>query len=278
MMADLTNAAAATNTPTFSASTSIDDDVFTEGALLSNRPFHAPSSILKPMAKPVERKLRKFASETSFVQFDSLSHRSLEDGNNDDGEIPVVDERQRQPSAPQPHQHRTHKQHKQSSMPTTLTKRLFTVRPTSANVISGGAVSSRPTTNGVMGRIVSSSSANATSAAVRVRDDSDDASASIASETTVQSGSMTPLSRQKMRFRLQRPKSASHMISSGGSTNALNTSLTSATVHSLDSIQQPLMNVVDVDRRRPSNVFMIDDDSVHEFDDDIAGRYFFFFC
>jgi hypothetical protein len=274
MTTDLT-----TDTFATAASSSIDDDVFTEGALLpGSRP---PSSILKPLtATPIDRKLRKFASESTFVQFDSLSRRSLD---NDDVEIA----RDEVPLAPAPlpqskqHQHRPKKPHKQVSMPTALTKRLFHVRPTNMSLIGGGnGISSRPATNGILGRIASSSST--TAAAVRIRDDSDDASASINSETTVQSGSMTPLSRQKMRFRLQRPKSASHMVSttSAGddSTNALNTSYTSATVHSLDSMIQPTMTIVDVDRRRPSNVFMIDDDSVHEFDDDrLAGRRFFLY-
>lgn len=77
----------------------------------------------------------------------------------------------------------------------------------------------------------------------RKRHDSD-ASGSAGSEATV--GSCTP------RRQLRRPKSSGEM----------HTSCTSATIHSLESGHHTQ------DERRPSHVYMIDDDSVHEFDDD----------
>ncbi|CAD6195553.1 unnamed protein product [Caenorhabditis auriculariae] len=71
-----------------------------------------------------------------------------------------------------------------------------------------------------------------------------DASGSANSEATVASGTMTP------RRVFRRPKSTSEM----------HQSCTSATIHSLESAHQT--------DRRPSHVYMIDDDSVHEFEDD----------
>ncbi|VDL76875.1 unnamed protein product [Nippostrongylus brasiliensis] len=44
----------------------------------------------------------------------------------------------------------------------------------------------------------------------------------------------------------------------------LHTSCTSATIHSLESAAAVIPN----DDRRPSHVYMIDDDSIHEFEDD----------
>lgn len=50
-------------------------------------------------------------------------------------------------------------------------------------------------------------------------------------------------------------------------------SYTSATVHSLDSTQMPL-TVHDMEtERRPSNFYIFDDDSMHEFDDEIQGWF-----
>ncbi|VDO31127.1 unnamed protein product [Haemonchus placei] len=79
----------------------------------------------------------------------------------------------------------------------------------------------------------------------RGRNDSD---GSGGSEATVASGSATP------RRALRRPKSQSE----------LHTSCTSATLHSLESATAAIPN----DERRASHVYMIDDDSVHEFEDD----------
>ncbi|WKX97957.1 hypothetical protein Q1695_013565 [Nippostrongylus brasiliensis] len=79
----------------------------------------------------------------------------------------------------------------------------------------------------------------------RGRHDSD---GSGGSEATVASGSATP------RRHLRRPKSQGE----------LHTSCTSATIHSLESAAAVIPN----DDRRPSHVYMIDDDSIHEFEDD----------
>lgn len=79
----------------------------------------------------------------------------------------------------------------------------------------------------------------------RKRHDSD-ASGSAGSDLTVASGAATPR-------RLRRPKSSGEM----------HTSLTSATIHSLESAAAGV-----VETRRPSHVYMMDDDSVHEFEDD----------
>jgi hypothetical protein len=52
-------------------------------------------------------------------------------------------------------------------------------------------------------------------------------------------------------------------------------SYTSATVHSLDSNQQLPLTIHDMEaERRPSNFYIFDDDSLHEFDDEINGRSF----
>uniref|UniRef100_A0A0K0CT50 Uncharacterized protein n=1 Tax=Angiostrongylus cantonensis TaxID=6313 RepID=A0A0K0CT50_ANGCA len=81
--------------------------------------------------------------------------------------------------------------------------------------------------------------------AQRGRHDSD---GSGCSEATVASGSATP------RPIFRRPKSHSE----------LHTSCTSATIHSLESAGVAIVN----DGRRASHAYVIDDDSVHEFEDD----------
>ncbi|PIO75959.1 hypothetical protein TELCIR_01971 [Teladorsagia circumcincta] len=86
--------------------------------------------------------------------------------------------------------------------------------------------------------------------AQRFRNDSD---GSGGSEATVASGSATP------RRALRRPKSQGE----------LHTSCTSATIHSLESATA----VIPGDERRASHVYMIDDDSVHEFEDDDATYF-----
>ncbi|KAI1705880.1 hypothetical protein DdX_13314 [Ditylenchus destructor] len=138
------------------------------------------------------------------------------------------------------------------------------------------------------------------------RADSDDGngSGSVGSETTVASGTMTPQSRRNMRFKMRRPKSTGNMIpgtttnhvSSGAgghghgvplsqghlhqlqSNNNNNSnsgnydpSFTSATIHSLDdSIQKDVQEVV-MEERRPSNFYLFEDDSNHEFDDEVTA-------
>ncbi|CAJ0925318.1 unnamed protein product, partial [Mesorhabditis belari] len=145
----------------------------------------------------IDRKLRKFASETSFAATETASESSLE------------------------------RDEKKEKNP--IRTRVFTVKPV-------------PKLNGV---------------GKRQRHDSE-ASNSNGSEATVASGAGTPMAR-KAHFR--RPKSASEM----------NTSFTSATIHSLES--QGLLPVQHGDERRPSNVYVLDDDSIHEFDDDQNDEY-----
>ncbi|CAJ0586588.1 unnamed protein product, partial [Mesorhabditis spiculigera] len=139
----------------------------------------------------IDRKLRKFASETSFAATETASESSLE---------------------------------RDDAKKVSLRTRVFTVKPV-------------PKINGV---------------GKRQRHDSE-ASNSNGSEATVASGTGTPIGR-KAQFR--RPKSVSEM----------NTSFTSATIHSLES-QGLLPAHHTVDERRPSNIYVMDDDSVHEFDD-----------
>ncbi|CAD5213784.1 unnamed protein product [Bursaphelenchus xylophilus] len=115
----------------------------------------------------------------------------------------------------------------------------------------------------------------------RRRQDSDDASGSVGSETTVASGTITPVSRRMLRFKLRRPKSTGSMGNQGqgdtlgqGDTyhstgNPYDPSFTSATIHSLESNQQ---HVYQDEERRASNFYIFDDDSTHEFDDEVQGR------
>ncbi|EYC06932.1 hypothetical protein Y032_0073g780 [Ancylostoma ceylanicum] len=85
----------------------------------------------------------------------------------------------------------------------------------------------------------------------RARHDSD---GSGGSEATVASGSATP------RRAFRRPKSQGE----------LHTSCTSATIHSLESAANVMVN----DDRRPSHAYMIDDDSIHEFEDDDGEEFY----
>ncbi|CCD66112.1 Bicarbonate transporter-like transmembrane domain-containing protein [Caenorhabditis elegans] len=146
----------------------------------------------------IDRKLRKYASETSFAT-ETASESSLE------REVPSR-------------------------------SRVFTVKPVGTRtpggiVLTNGASNSNSTNNGGVHRS-------------RRRHDSD-ASGSANSEATVASGANTP-----RRCHFRRPKSTSEM----------HQSCTSATIHSLESHHN--------EERRASHVYMIDDDSVHEFEDD----------
>lgn len=58
---------------------------------------------------------------------------------------------------------------------------------------------------------------------------------------------------------------------SGATMNAYDPSFTSATIHSLDSGGHQVIPMLD--ERRPSNFYMMDDDSTHEFDDDVNGEF-----
>uniref|UniRef100_A0A1I7UA89 Uncharacterized protein n=1 Tax=Caenorhabditis tropicalis TaxID=1561998 RepID=A0A1I7UA89_9PELO len=159
--------------------------------------FRAP--LVSNCAKSIiDRKLRKYASETSFAT-ETASESSLE------REVPSR-------------------------------SRVFTVKPVGSRVPGGivltnGASNSNNSNNGGVHRS-------------RRRHDSD-ASGSANSEATVASGANTP-----RRCHFRRPKSTSEM----------HQSCTSATIHSLESHHN--------EERRASHVYMIDDDSVHEFEDD----------
>ncbi|EGT48360.1 hypothetical protein CAEBREN_16800 [Caenorhabditis brenneri] len=146
----------------------------------------------------IDRKLRKYASETSFAT-ETASESSLE------REVPSR-------------------------------SRVFTVKPVGTRT-PGGIVLTNGTNN-------SNNSNNGGVHRSRRRHDSD-ASGSANSEATVASGANTP-----RRCHFRRPKS----------TGEMHQSCTSATIHSLESHHN--------EERRASHVYMIDDDSVHEFEDD----------
>lgn len=172
----------------------------------------------------------------------------------------------------------------------------------------------------------------------RKRQDSDDASGSLGSETTVASGTMSPQSRKNMRFKMRRPRSTGNVVqmtsgnsqqnshlrytihnnnhvsgrhphysgSSGGgfdhttyynqnqqnnyatnNSGNYDTSFTSATLHSLDdSFHHVHADTYSngapsacpgADDRRPSNFYLFENDSNHEFDDEINGNFIIFF-
>uniref|UniRef100_A0A8R1I9L8 Uncharacterized protein n=1 Tax=Caenorhabditis japonica TaxID=281687 RepID=A0A8R1I9L8_CAEJA len=146
----------------------------------------------------IDRKLRKYASETSFAT-ETASESSLER----EREVPSR-------------------------------SRVFTVKPIGTRTPSGIVL-----TNGASNQVNNGGAHRS-----RRRHDSD-ASGSANSEATVASGANTP-----RRCHFRRPKSTSEM----------HQSCTSATIHSLESHHN--------DERRASHVYMIDDDSVHEFEDD----------
>ncbi|KAK0396023.1 hypothetical protein QR680_001531 [Steinernema hermaphroditum] len=184
----------------------------------------APGNVSHKPKSIISRKLRKFASETSFSAAPVRADIDLEASSSPVRQVAT----------------RT---------------RVFTVR----------TVNNVPPRNG--------GSAVIRAATRRSRQDSDDASGSLASDATVVSSTVaTPQARHKIkRFRLKRPKSAGNMgQNSYSSINNNETSYTSATIHSLDSLQ-PLQTHLE-NERRPSNVYMIDDDSTHEFDEDMTGN------
>jgi hypothetical protein len=197
-------------------------------------PQLTPCATVRNSSARNDRHLRKFASETSFITADTVSQTS-EDAPDDQDPPPIV------------------------AVPSR--SRMFMVRTYGPR--------QQPPSNGQAGKIIHA-------AARRAREDSDDLSASVDSQTTVQSATMTPQSRRKLRFRLRRPKSAGQARDMmGGSASQLNTSHTSTTVRSLDSIQPLMLTCEDTavaDRnRRSSNVYILDDDSLHEFGEDISG-------
>lgn len=100
------------------------------------------------------------------------------------------------------------------------------------------------------------------------REDSEGEASYSGSEATVASSSVTPILRHKSkRFRLNRPKSATQISGTPASSDVYNT-LTSVTVRSIDSLQQIGFGVAtSIDGRHDSSVYNLDDDSLHEFDD-----------
>ncbi|TMS35750.1 hypothetical protein L596_003078 [Steinernema carpocapsae] len=198
--------------------------VTSQTALLQTEMAESSNLSQKPKSI-ISRKLRKFASETSFSATPAKS----------DVDVDL--------------------EASSSSVRQIATRtRVFTVR----------TVNNIPPRNGGSAAVIR--------AARRSRQDSDDASGSLASDATVVSSTVaTPQARHKIkRFRLKRPKSAGNMgQNSYNSMNNNEISYTSATIHSLDSLQ-PLQTHLESDRR-PSNVYMIDDDSTHEFDEDMTA-------
>ncbi|MFH4975477.1 hypothetical protein AB6A40_002186 [Gnathostoma spinigerum] len=101
-----------------------------------------------------------------------------------------------------------------------------------------------------------------------LRNESDDGSASVISEATIASSSVTPTAKRRLKFMMQRPKSVTQMgYPLPPTVSQLNTSRTSATLRSLDSLQLPEIRAV-ADERRISNTYMIDEDSTNEFEDE----------
>uniref|UniRef100_A0AC34QCF8 Uncharacterized protein n=1 Tax=Panagrolaimus sp. JU765 TaxID=591449 RepID=A0AC34QCF8_9BILA len=220
-----------------------------------------PASAIPDRLINTKKQLRKYASETCFgtsaVQAMNMvagnscgSNNSSNNGSEDLPTPPIGDSREiRTPS------------------------RIFHVRPV-------------PTSS----RISNGSSANAVINKInhRKRQDSDDASGSVISETTIASGgTMTPVSRKNLRFKMKRPKSTGNMgfpmpnhgvifaencreATTSVATMNYDPSFTSATIHSLESQNHQMVQMLD--ERRPSNFYMMDDDSIHEFDEDVTGK------
>uniref|UniRef100_A0A0N4Z505 Uncharacterized protein n=1 Tax=Parastrongyloides trichosuri TaxID=131310 RepID=A0A0N4Z505_PARTI len=141
--------------------------------------------------------------------------------------------------------------------------RIFTVRPVTS--LPGGA--KRSCGSGTTPGKVSSK-----------MQESEDGSGSLASEATVTSGagvynSATTTSKQKLRFKIRRPKSVSNMGNSI-SNNNYDTSYTSQTLHSMegfDKLQNNGFLNSNEEQRRMSTVYMMDDDSTHEFEENQTG-------
>lgn len=107
------------------------------------------------------------------------------------------------------------------------------------------------------------------------RDDSEGEGSCSGSEATLASTSMTPILRQKSRrSRPNRPKSSTYMYGTSVSSDPYNTP-TSATLPSIDSLQQIGLGMAgSMEERRESSFYNIDDDSLHEFDDEKGNNLF----
>uniref|UniRef100_A0AC34G2C6 Uncharacterized protein n=1 Tax=Panagrolaimus sp. ES5 TaxID=591445 RepID=A0AC34G2C6_9BILA len=259
--------------PNLRIETTLTNNAQNNSSSSSSGMIRAPASAVPERMMHSKKQLRKYASETSFAanaakgmaiasgsgfgSGHSSGAASLSTTNEDLQTPPIITETQiRTPS------------------------RIFHVRPVPSGTSSRGS-NGFASANAVINKINQN----------KKRQDSDEASGSIASENTVASGTMTPVSRRNLRF-MKRPKSTGNMgyspnfvpghmggenretTNSGGTMNAYDASFTSATIHSLDSAVQPMhASIPMLDERRPSNFYMMDDDSTHEFDDDINGMF-----
>ncbi|KAE9550448.1 hypothetical protein FO519_006338 [Halicephalobus sp. NKZ332] len=229
-----------------------------------------PASALPERLINSRRQLRKYASETSFgataaQAMQMVSGSCGSGGSSNGGSLSATNEDLPTPPIGESREIRT-------------PSRIFHVRPVPVNSSRGSNGFS--SANAVINKINQN----------RRRQDSDDASGSIISENTIASGgTMTPVSRRNLRFKMKRPKSTGNMgpipnhsggvmfvegretTTSGATMNAYDPSFTSATIHSLDSGGQQVIPMLD--ERRPSNFYMMDDDSTHEFDDDVNGKF-----
>ncbi|CAG9530636.1 unnamed protein product [Cercopithifilaria johnstoni] len=108
------------------------------------------------------------------------------------------------------------------------------------------------------------------------RDDSEGEASYSGSDATLASTSMTPILRRKSwRSSLHRPKSSAFMYGTLFSSDMYNTP-TSATLPSIDSLQHIGLGMSgNIEERRSSNFYDIDDDSLHEFDDEKGNNLFF---
>uniref|UniRef100_A0A7E4W6D6 Similar to n=1 Tax=Panagrellus redivivus TaxID=6233 RepID=A0A7E4W6D6_PANRE len=239
-------------------------------------PVSAVPERLAGSRETARRQLRKFASETSFgaapalaMQMVGASAGTGSAGSSGSGALSVVtnDEYTYTPT------------NANESREIRTPSRIFHVRPVPSSSRGSNGFASA---NAVINKLNNH----------RRRQDSDDASGSVASENTVASGTMTPISRRHMRFKMRRPKSTGNMgyhpisgtitgiagpgpisnereTTNSGGTGVYDASYTSATIHSLDSSGHANhMATPSMDERRPSNFYMMDDDSTHEFDEE----------
>lgn len=109
----------------------------------------------------------------------------------------------------------------------------------------------------------------------RRSDNSEEEASCSGSDATVPSGPATPIMRHKSLriFHSNRPRSVYH-TNTTSSPDVYNTP-TSVTARSVESLQQYTFahGSSSIDGRRPSNIYNIDDDSLHEFDDE-KGYHF----
>uniref|UniRef100_A0A915DVQ0 Uncharacterized protein n=1 Tax=Ditylenchus dipsaci TaxID=166011 RepID=A0A915DVQ0_9BILA len=210
-----------------------------------HRPNQQPSS-------GQHRRLRKYASETSFASAVDIPAAAATSNSDETPSPPIPFS----PLEPLLDGHLEEEEGTKSGRPT----------PTKCSI------------NATAGGINGGNVANKINKLQRRRQDSDEnGSGSVGSETTVASGTMTPQSRRNMRFKMRRPKSTGNMISGGQVVGGPPTGTNhvhyhqQTTIHSLDdSIQQPPMQG-ETEERRPSNFYLFEDDSNHEFDDEVNG-------